>query len=133
MSNENLVQETVREMAKLAMLSNKLNELQVKNLQMYPFVFLDGISSVMINYDFSNEMDGSASEDKESLDVSYNIKAPEVSHLSIKYYLTINPESANDDLDRRFEAIENSVRNLLWKQISVEVYLNETLAYKSKR
>ncbi len=132
MSEDSKAQDIVREMARLAMLSNKLSEMQVKNLQMYPFVFFEGVSGIKMDYDFSNEMDMDTTEDKKELNVSYKVKPPEIKHLRVRYYLTLDEKADNSNIEKRFKAIETSVRQLLWKQISVEVYFNDNLKYKSK-
>lgn len=124
--------ETIREMARLSLLTNKLNDIQIKNLEMYPFVFFNGVSAIKIDYNFHNNIDVSSTEDKEAVTIDYNIQKPETSHFRISYYLTIDESIDNINIDKRFETIENSVRNILWKQISVEVYFNNVLKFKSK-
>lgn len=133
MSNEkSKTEETVREMAKLSMLSNKISEVQEKNLKMFPFVFFDDITEVKIDYDLSNDRMVDSAEDTKSLEVSYAFGKAETSHLRVSYYLTIDESSNTMHLDRRFAAIEASVRALFWKETKVEVYLNGRKAFESK-
>lgn len=131
MSDENELRAKVKDMAKLSMLANKITEVQEKNLKLYPFVFFEGVKSARIDYDLSNNMDVDTTEDQKNANIGYKVKKPETKHLRISYYLELD-EGQNSNLDKRFGAIEGSVRNLFWNQIAVEVYFNNELKYKSK-
>lgn len=121
MSNENDIRETVKEMAKLSVLSNRISEVQEKNLKMYPFVFFNEVKSAAIDYDLAHRAtegngDGGPIAKFDS---------------RVSYHLELN-ESANPQQDKRFSCIEGAVRVLFWKDIKVEVYFNGKKAYESK-
>lgn len=108
----------IRDMATLAVLSNRISDFHEKNLKMYPLVFFNGVKSAKIDYDLERHK---------------TVKdEPEINKSLVTYYLEIN-ESENDHLDKRFEAIETSVRGLLWNDITVEVYFNGKIVFKSKK
>lgn len=133
-------QETIQEMARLTMLSNKLNEVQIKNLKMYPFIYFDGIQQIVMDYDFSNNLDvnteeevtPATEEEGAKLDIKYDFQTtPE--HLYINYHLTLEPTIKQIHLEKRFEALEGSVRALLWKEIVVRVFFGSDKVFESKK
>ena len=124
--------ETVREMAKLTMVSNRINELQAKNLKMYPFVFFDGVKTAHIDYDFSAESLIGAEEDNKNIQIKYHL-TPQTKNFKVIYKLDIDQEKGNSNIDKRFEALSASIANLFWTGILVEVYFNDKIAYTSKK
>jgi hypothetical protein len=107
--------ETIKEMAKLSLVFNKINDIQIKNLQMFPLIFFNGVKSATIDYDFSNDFGLSGDAKKNSFLVSYK--------------LNIDETAENSNLDKRFDALANSVRGLFWNGIKVEVFFNEKLVF----
>lgn len=108
----------IREMAKLAIFSNRISEFHEKNLKMYPLVFFNGVKEAKLDYDLERKK---TTQDE-----------PEIVNSMVSYYLDLD-ESQNDLLDKRFEALETSVRGLLWNDITVEVYFNDRIVFKSKK
>ncbi|NJO48080.1 MAG: hypothetical protein HC840_00025 [Leptolyngbyaceae cyanobacterium RM2_2_4] len=125
-------EEQVREMAKLTLLTNKLNPIQEKNLKLYPLVFFNGVKSAKMDFDLSNDQMIESVEDRKELEITYQFNKAETKHLRVSYHLEIDESADNSSLDKRFEAIEMSVRNLLWLEIKVQVFINTKLAYESK-
>lgn len=119
-------------MAKLTMLTNQLNEIQLKNLKLFPFVFFEGINELMMDYDLSNNIDVSTEEDKEKVDIEYKVET-KTDNLRVSYHLTLEPAIQQTHMPKRFEALEGSVRGLLWKDIKVQVFLNGIKAFESKK
>lgn len=115
----NNTEETIREMAKLTMLSNKINEIQEKNLKMFPLVFFNGVSKVVIDYDLS-------------VNKTANDEAPTAdSHVT--YKLIIDENQDNSRLDFRLGHLENSVRNLFWNSVKVKVLFNDRVVFESTK
>lgn len=112
-------EEAIREMAKLTMLSNKINEIQEKNLKMFPLVFFNGVSKVVVNYDLS-------------VNRTPNDEAPTVNSY-VSYDLTIDESQDNSKLDHRFKHLENSVHNLFWNSVRVKVLFNDRVVFESKK
>ncbi len=98
-------------MAKLSLVFNKINDIQAKNLQMFPLIFFEGVKSAIIEYDFSNDFNLSNEEKMNKFIISYDI--------------TMDEDVENTFLQKRFEALESSVRGLFWKQIKVEIFFNK--------
>lgn len=122
----------VREMAKLSILEDKLNDIQIKNLQMFPLVFFNGAIEIKIEYDFAHDRSIVEYEkDAKSLEIKYKFNRPETNH-SISYFITLDETQDNSHLDKRFFAIEKAVRDLLWSNIKVSVFFNSKLVYESK-
>lgn len=122
--------ETLREMAKLTVLSNRLNDIQVKNLQSFPFVFFMDVNQVEISYDLTNSMDVTTEEDKEEVEIKYDIVA-EGKAQHITYKLAIPDMTFNDQLPKRLKALEGSVRNIFWNDLKVHIYINDKLEFES--
>jgi hypothetical protein len=117
--------ELLAEMARLTALSNRISEVQEKNLKLYPLVFFNKVLEVKVNYDLTSKAD--ILEDSTTDKIIIN--APSKNHF-VAYHLVLD-ESENQDLDKRFLALEKSVRNLFWNDVSVEVYFNGQIKYKS--
>lgn len=117
----------VKGMAALVVSSNRLSEFHEKNLKMFPFVFFDQVSEVKIDYDVSVEHN--VDVDKKN---NITIKKP-FKNCYVAYYLAINEDANKHQLARRFETLENSVRDLLWKNLAVKIFFNDKLVFESKK
>lgn len=131
MSNSTTEQE-VREMARLSLLTNKINEIQEKNLKMFPLVCFDGVKSGKIEYNLSNDQMVDSEEDKKNVEISYKIHKADTSHLHVNYFLTIDENVDNNNMEKRCQGLESFVRNLLWKEIKVQITINGKLKFESK-
>jgi hypothetical protein len=125
----------IRDMARLSILENKLNDVQLKNLRMFPLVFFNGVTEAKINYDFSvdkpsvhYEIENKANSDE--LGIKYNFDRPTVKSM-VEYNLTIDESQDNSHLENRFLAIQNAVRHLFWKEVRVTVLFNDRKVYES--
>ena len=85
-----------------------------------------------MDFDLSNDQMVDSLEDRKELEITYQFNKAETKHLRVSYHLEIDESADNGSLDKRFEAIEKSVRNLLFKEIKVQVFINSKLAYESK-
>ena len=115
------------EMAALTALSGRINEVQERNLKMFPLVFFNDVLECRVDYDLSHKSD--VVEDE--LTNKLIINAP-TRNCYVAYYLTLD-EAANTDLDKRYMALEKSVRTLFWSDVVVEVYMNGQIKYKSMK
>jgi hypothetical protein len=104
-----LSKEALDDMRKITIMTGTLSEVHVKNMNMYPFVFFDNVKSVRIEYD----IDVKSSENSQSNNsyVVYHLK-------------TKGGKKSITNLDKRLEALKNSISTLLWSGIKVSVYLN---------
>ena len=132
MSNQDdfLIEQKLREMAKLSLLNNKINPIQEKNLKMFPLVFFNDVKEVKIDYDLTNLAMINTEEDAEKVEINYKIGNVETKHFRVSYHVTLD-EANNTNLEKRFEALKVAVRNLFWNNIKVEVFFNEKLVYTS--
>lgn len=117
MSNQ-ITEAEIREMAKLTLLSNRINEIQEKNLKMFPMVFFNGVKSISIEYDLSNVK---TDEDRAPLHANY-----------VTYKLTLDETQDNGKLDMRFAYLEHAVRSWFWNDLTVTVYFNERRVCESQ-
>jgi hypothetical protein len=120
--------QTIKEMAALAMKTNKITPIHETNMKMYPFIFFNGVTAVKIDYDLYVRDDVEIDDQSNKIIVKTPIR-----NNYIAYYLTINENSDNNNIDKRFEALEMAIRTLFWNDIIVEVYINEQIVYKSKK
>lgn len=129
--SEDSVRQTIRDHAKLSLLTDRVSEIQVKNLKMWPFVFFEAVSKATIDFDLSNDMAVDIKEDRVNMEPKYLLNENTAKNLRVSYHLTLD-ERLNGHLDKRFKAIEDSVRTVFWKQVKVEVYFNEKKVFESK-
>lgn len=119
--------DVVKGMAALVLSSGRLSEFHEKNLKMYPFIFFENVKEARVDYDLAVRHD--VEVDKAN---NIEIKKP-LQHCFVAFYLTIEEGGTNDNLQKRFDAIESSVRNLLWNGLPVEVYFNDKIMFKSTK
>ena len=125
-------EEKVKDMARLSILEGKLNDIQVKNLRMFPLIFFNGVKEAKIEYDLGHERPTVEYEkDIKKMEIKYKFPRPETNH-SITYRISLDETQDNSNLDNRFFAIEKAVRDLFWKNIKVSVFFNDKLVYESK-
>jgi hypothetical protein len=119
--NEKEIEEQIREMAQLTMISNKINPIQEKNLKMYPMVYFNGVSKMVMYFDLSNgrEIEETAS------------KHPGERY--VEYHLTVDEKEDNGSFDMRCKHLENSVRNLFFSDTQVYVSFNGKLVFESEK
>lgn len=132
MSDENKTISEIREMAKLSLISNTINETQEKNLKMYPFAFFHGVKEAKIEYDFTNNQTIDTEEDIKNVEIYYKFNKIDTRHFCVSYSLTIEENPENTYMDRRFTALEVAIRNLFWTETRIKVTINGKLAYESK-
>lgn len=122
----------IRDQAKLALASNRISDVQEKNLKMYPLIFFNEVKKATIDYDFTNDQTVDTEEDKKKLEIKYKFKKLYTGHFRVSYFLELDEKANEVNLDKRFIAIEGAVRNLFWNETKVQVYLNGTLKFESK-
>lgn len=132
-----VTEQQIREMAKLSLASNRISEVQEKNLKMYPLIFFDSVKKAEIDYDFTNNQTVETEEDRKNLEIKYKFNKLDTKHFRVSYYLTVEDTltgftAQNEHMDKRFKALEDSVRNLFWKETKVEVFINGVKQYESK-
>jgi hypothetical protein len=118
----------VKGMAALVLSSGRLSEFHEKNIKMYGLLYFE-CKEVKIMYDLSVRHDAEV-DSKNNL----TLKKP-LQNCYVSYYFTMDDanQAANTNLDRRFDALEKSVRALLWNDLPVEIYFNNKIVYKSMR
>ena len=126
-SSDNNAANVVKDMAKLVLVAGKISDVHEKNMKMYPLIYFDGVKEARIHYDLSHQAD--ALVDKEN---NLTINAPARSNI-VNYDLTMYPGAKNENMDKRFAALEASIRTLFWKDVIVEVIIDGKPAYKSKK
>lgn len=131
--SKSTTEEQVREMAKLTLLTNKLNPIQEKNLKLYPLVFFNGIKSAKMDFDVSNEQMVESVENRKDLELTYQFNKADTRHLRVSYHLDIDEAADNHTIDARYSAITQAVQNLLFKEINVQVFINGKMTYESKK
>ena len=92
-------------------MSGTISEVHIKNLQSFPFIFFNEISECKIEYSVAT------TNKAERTEFVYNI--------------TLNLES-NDNLPKRYEALQNAVRALFWKEAQIIIKLNGQEVYKNE-
>lgn len=119
------VNEQIKEMAKLTILSGRISEVQKKNMEMYPMVFFNGIKSVKIDYDLER-LDNVDERNKDKLIIGN----PNNQHF-IRYDMLVEDNADNGTIDIRFLALETAIRSLFWRNVKVIVHINGKLVKES--
>jgi hypothetical protein len=101
--------DNIKDLTKLMMFSGRLSSVHVENLKSFPFIFFNGVTEVKIDHDIST------TKDKPSI-VSYDLKL----------------DTENDFLDKRYQALESAIRGLFWKEVRLQVSINNKEVYKSE-
>lgn len=94
----------IKEMARLTMLSNRLNPIQERNLKMYPLVFFEGVIKATMEFDLSCRPD--------SMDTTETY---------VKYHVLIDDNQQITDREYRIKSLRDAVRTLFWSNLKVEV------------
>ena len=121
------VDDQVRAMAKMVVLSGRISDVHEKNMKAYPFIFFDGIKGMKIEYDLTNKSDIDESSKQKIV-----VKAPIRNHF-VAYYLDIDNQVQNQNMDRRCTTLESAIRSLFWKDVILKIYINDKLIYESKK
>ena len=120
------IESQVKGMASLVLSSGRLSEFHERNLKMYPLIYFNGVTEIKIDYDLAVRHDADVDQ-KNNL----TLKKPLQSCI-VSYYLKLD-ESLQDSVQKRFDALETSVRTLFWKDLPVEIYFNDKIVFKSKK
>lgn len=96
----------IKEMARLTMLSNRLNPIQERNMKMFPLVFFEGVVKATMTFDLSCRPD---SMDTRETYVNYQILIADDQQITDKAYRT--------------KSLQEAVRGLFWSNLKVEVEL----------
>lgn len=133
MSDQIDSREMLKKMAQLSITTNQINEIQQKNLKMYPFVFFNGVKSVSIEYDLTNQSKVNYDTDPKTMEIVYKFDKPMVDNFKVAYDLKIDETQDNSHMEKRFDALEKSIATLFWNGIPLEVKFNGKEVYKSKK
>lgn len=133
MSDAPSKEQLIRDMAMLSITSGRISSIQEKNLKMFPLIFFNNVKQVKIDYDFSNTALVDYEQDNKEVQIKYNFQKIDTSHFKINYYIDFENDEKQDNLDKRFTALEESVKGLFWKNMKVNVYFGNELVYESKR
>lgn len=109
------IKEVIREMARLTILSGKINPIQEKTLKMYPLIIFDGVKTAKIDYDLSHKVD----DQKGAL------------HQSLVVF-DLEIEKDQKEILRKCDYLELAVRDLFWADVAIEVKINGKSVYKTK-
>lgn len=101
----------LNELAQLTMLTGRISETHQKNMEMFPKVFFHGVKEFEIDYDIATNREDSS---------------------TVIYKLQIDPVAPNDLPSMRYKSLENAIRTLFWKEVRVEIQINNEEVFKSE-
>ena len=99
----------LKDMTKLGAFFGRISEVHVKNMQSFPWIFFNDLKEVKLDYNI-------ATKKEDSSIVSYDLQI----------------DGENDNLSKRYEALESAIRGLFWKEVKIEVKINGQEVYKSE-
>ena len=85
--------------------SGKISQFHIDNLSKYPFIFFEDVAEMKLEHFVPDDAD-----------IAQGNENPKIT-----YTLTFKENPRMDLLDKRIEAIENSVKTLLWTNTEVSV------------
>lgn len=91
----------IKDLTKLTLFFGRLSSVHIENLKAFPFIFFNGVKQVNLKHDIDTANGASS---------------------SITYDLILDGE--NDQLQKRFLALENAVCNIFWKELMVKLSIN---------
>lgn len=122
--------DTLKQMAKLSITSGKISEIHVKNLQMWPLVFFNGVRTVNVKYDLTTNNCVNY-ETSQTGEIDYKFSKPVTDHFHISYDLDIDETQDNSNIEKRFEAMEKSIQSIFWSGIPLSIAFNGRNVYVS--
>ena len=99
------------DLTKLMLFFGRLPEPHIKSLESYPFIFFNDLKEAKLDY---------------SVETTDKTKPTLFS-----YDLTLNL-ATNDQLPKRYKALEDAVRKLFWKEAKIKVIIHGNEVYKSE-
>lgn len=102
---------SLEDLTKLVMFTGRVSEVHLENLKRFPFIFFNNIVDAELNY---------------------SIETTDKAKSSIFSYTLSMPWEFNDNLDKRYKALESAVRSLFWKEVKIELKINDVEVYKSE-
>ena len=113
-------------------LTGELYDLQLLNLQMWPLVLLDHVDEVKIDYDLSKQ--SSTQVHGKHVNMQQDIEVNNSSKLN--YYLTLKQgkqlSDMKNDPNERMQMLHCWVKDMLWTDINLKVFINNNLEFDSK-
>jgi len=99
----------VRELAKLSILSDRISDFHKQNMETFPRIYFNGFKEASIDYDLKRG------------NKNY-----------VNYRIQLKEGSENPSLEKRLEALDKSIKNLFWKEVSVSVELDGKRVFSSE-
>jgi hypothetical protein len=98
----------IADITKLGMFFGRISEVHIQNLKNFPWIFFNDLTEVTLDYSVASKKEDSS---------------------MVSYGLVIAKE--NDNLEKRYKAIEDAVRALFWKEVHVKIFINHKEVFKS--
>ena len=100
---------SIQDLTKLTAFFGRISEVHIKNLQSFPFIFFNGVKEVKLEHDISTVKGGPS---------------------LISYDLTLDGE--NNHPEKRYQALEEAIRSIFWKEVKIKLSINFEEVYKSE-
>lgn len=111
MKNENKnVQNILEDMRKITILTGTISKIHEQSLSKWPYIVFDEIGSLEVDYDLGNKDRNGAN--------------------FVNFYITSSKEE-HEDANKRCETLTSWVRDMFWKDIDVNVFINEKNIYSN--
>jgi hypothetical protein len=102
---------SIQDLTKLTLFLGRVSSVHLVNLKSYAWIFFNDVKEVSLEYSV------------ETIDRT----KPTI----FSYDLTLDL-TTNDQLEKRYEALQSAVRKLFWKEARIEIKINGQEAYKSE-
>jgi hypothetical protein len=101
--------DTHKDLTNMVLFTGQLSDIHIKNMKSFPFIFFHDVLQAKLDYSIGTKKNESS---------------------LVSYDLTLNKE--NDNLDKRYKALESAIHQLFWKEVKIQVKINGNEAYKSE-
>ena len=100
----------LQDVTKLGIFFGRISQVHFESLKSFPWIFFNDVTEFSLDYNIASK--------KEEGD-------------SVVFYDLVLTKD-NDNLDKRYKALEDAVRALFWKEVQVKILINHVEVYKSE-
>lgn len=104
------VQNILEDMRKITILTGTISKVHEQSLGKWPYIVFDDVGSLGVDYDLSK---------KEKNNMNF-----------VNFYITSSKQEY-EDLDKRCGKLTEWVRDMFWKEVDVNIFINEKNIYSN--
>ena len=111
----NNTEKILQDMRKITMLTGQISSVHEESLKKWPYIIFDDVESVEIDYNLSKEITKSEKEGY----IVFKVRGP----------IAPKDDDSKENIKKRCESLSRWARDMLWPEIKIEVYLNNSKCF----